>query len=236
MEIMNGLKSKTNKLFGGLAAAALILASCGSGEEQSTITTSVTAGETTAAPATTAATAPVEETQPAPPEGAVVIGNIALDVPEDWASVTKGGDFEAALAEKNPAILGVLEAQGTLEQVKLVATQVDWVAVPPEGGVINLVVAPAAQANTAVDDVALGLRQTIEARGFTVTSEDPVTTKLGSGLSVKIATTTPTGIAGAAESIIIDGEDNLMIFTADGLTAADVSAQLQTVIDFTTTS
>jgi len=195
-------------------------------------TTQAPTTETTAEASTTETTSAETPDEPAT-GGQVVVNNLVMTVPEDWAEAKKGEDLEAELAEKNPIVLAALEASGDLEQIKLVSRSVDWMAIPLTGGSITLVMAPPGQENTPLGPVIEGLKSGIESRGFTITGEEPHTSKIGDGTRITFDTITAIGGTGAAETRILTVGDRIAIFTSDSNNQEAAKSQLDLLIDGT---
>ncbi len=220
------------KLFSSAVVAALVLASCGSGEGEDTAETTAALTETTQAELAETTTSPTTAEAEGDANGTQVTAkNLTITVPDGWTSVVKGEDLEAKLAETNPTVLAGLQASGQFEQLRLSSSLVDWVGISPQGTTVNYVTVPLA--SLSVEAMVTYLQTQIEAQGSTFVGEQDYTGPLGSGKKVTFEVPLPTGITAFAESRVIESGDDLIVATSDGLTAELASSLLDDIIDRT---
>lgn len=220
------------KLFSSAVVAALVLASCGSGEGEDTAETTAALTETTQAELAETTTTPTTAEAEGDANGTQVTAkNLTITVPDGWTSVVKGEDLEAKLAETNPTVLAGLQASGQFEQLRLSSSLVDWVGISPQGTTVNYVTVPLA--SLSVEAMVTNLQTQIEAQGSTFVGEQDYTGPLGSGKKVTFEVPLPTGITAFAESRVIESGDDLIVATSDGLTAELASSLLDDIIDRT---
>ncbi len=222
------------KLFSSAVVAALILASCGSGEGEDTAETTAAPTETTQAELAETTTTPTTAETEAEGDAngtQVTAKNLTITVPDGWTSVVKGEDLEAKLAETNPTVLAGLQASGQFEQLRLSSSLVDWVGISPQGTTVNYVTVPLA--SLPVEAMVTNLQTQIEAQGSTFVGEQDYTGPLGSGKKATFEVPLPTGITAFAESRVTESGDDLIVATSDGLTAELASSLLDDIIDRT---